>query len=357
VEEEKENPTPLEKKTDTQHIRWVFYLTVFTPSYIAASIFLIGMASNLIDIDNHVRLLALPVLIVFYFLIGALYLYPAVSKGRHPDETEYLTNIRGITPLFTDEIDVLVVSIKTMQKNLKAQQAELIESREKMQELAHTTLRSQEAERRYISRELHDQAGQLLVSLRSTVEALLSDFSPVSSPQAAPNLKVEAFRIRLSTMLKQIDQTLETVRALSHKMRPALLDVGDINLAMQEYCSEFQQDKNIRIEYEGASLPFLTEDVSIGLFRFLQEALTNVLKHADASHVHVRLMYENGSVKMSVADNGRGEAADTDKKGIGILGMKERFLLLGGTVEANPGLDGFTITAQIPLTDSEEFFI
>lgn len=155
-------------------------------------------------------------------------------------------------------------------------------------------------------------------------------------------------------MLSQIDQTLETIRALSHKMRPALLDVGDINLAMREYCGEFQQGKKINIFYEGSDLPHIPEEIAISLFRFLQEALTNVLKHANASEVHVHLLKQADWIKMSVTDNGKGEETGSNQDGIGILGMKERFLLLEGTVQINSNKNGFTIIASVPLKEGSQ---
>lgn len=329
------------------------FLAVFTPIYIAAAWLLLEHGSELLRLEESHKSLLTIILVITYIVIStSAMLAPYSDKtinrnGSSFDEiASRLSSIRN-TPLFTDEIDILIDTMLKMQKNLKIKNAELVESREKMQELARTTLRSQESERRHISRELHDQAGQLLVSLRFTVQSLISDLPSNHglSPQQESSLN-----LRLSSMLTQIDKTLETVRALSHKMRPALLDVGDINLAMQEYCTEFQEGKKITIKYEGAPLPFLAEDTAIAFFRFLQESLTNVLKHADASYVRVRLTSENGWVKMSVEDNGRGEFAGSSQKGIGILGMKERFLLLGGTVETRSIKNGFIITACAPYT-------
>lgn len=285
-------------------------------------------------------------LVGIYITSGLSIVYRPISTKITKDKQKLDTHFDFIrnSPAFTDEIDILIESMMKMQSRLRAKNAELIESREKMQELARTTLRSQETERRYISRELHDQAGQLLVSLRYTVQSLLTDLQ--TDPDALQN---QDLNLRLSSMLVQIDKTLTTVRALSHKMRPSLLDVGDINLAMQEYCSEFQSGKKIHIDYKGASLPFIEEETAIALFRFLQESLTNVLKHAEATHIWVSLTSDNGRAKMTVKDNGKGEIPSQSQKGIGILGMKERFLLLNGTVEIQSDNEGFSITAQVPL--------
>lgn len=355
--------TPQEQKTSSRLTRWVVFLLVFTPVYAAIVWLLMEFGIGFLNLDDSHNSLVLLLLVGIYIAIGIsnqrtsfpLYKIKSDHKKNKGFLNNYFSSNQQGNSFFTDEIDMLEASMQTMLKNLKEQKTELIESREKMQELARITLRSQENERRHISRELHDQAGQLLVSLRYTVQTLLSDLQPDSPSQTEASLNEAALKIRLSSMLTQIDKTLETVRALSHKMRPNLLDVGDINLAMQEYCTEFQEGKKITISYIGTPIPFLTEEPAISLFRFLQEALTNVLKHADASHVQVRLTCENGWVQMSVEDNGRGEAAGSSQKGIGILGMKERFLLLNGTVDASPTKSGFIITAKIPLAEAVNF--
>jgi signal transduction histidine kinase len=354
--------TPQEQKTSSRLTRWVIFLLVFTPVYAAIVWLLMEFGIVFLKLDDSHNSLVLLFLVGVYIAAGfsnqrssfPLYKIKLLNKTRENSLNTYFSSHQEDNSFFTDEIDMLETSMQTMLKNLYRQKTELIESREKMQELARITLRSQENERRHISRELHDQAGQLLVSLRYTVQTLLSDLSPDSPSQAESPLNEDALKIRLSSMLTKIDKTLDTVRALSHKMRPGLLDVGDINLAMQEYCTEFQEGKKITINYIGTPIPFLTEEPAISLFRFLQEALTNVLKHADASHVQVRLTCENGWVQMSVEDNGRGEAAGSGQKGIGILGMKERFLLLNGTVDASPTKSGFIITAKIPLQEASE---
>ena len=347
--DQQKQASELEKKLSPQVSRWGMFLSVFTPLYIIVATALFNLGDYLAAIESH-RLLFLFGLILIYAISGISFLNrPDPIKQILDDdpEADLPNSDRQALPLLTDEIDILVETMAKMQKTLKKKNAELVESREKMQELARTTLRAQEVERRYISRELHDQAGQLLVSLRYSVQSLISDLPPANE---APKIPLhDELQTRLSYMLIQIDKTLNTVRALSHKMRPALLDVGDINLAMQEYCSEFQEGKRINIEYKGAAISHITEDTAIALFRFLQESLTNVLKHAEATHVWVTLTCEDGWVQMKVEDNGRGELTDPGQKGIGIIGMKERFHLLGGTVEAYPSKNGFIITAQAPL--------
>lgn len=356
-----EPPAPQNNKPNLPSLHtksWLIFLFIATPSYIFFSWALLTIGRQIIHINDSHVVMARCILVIFYlFLAVSTYTAsrsrristPAMEKNSASQWEIELAKVRRENPLFTDEIDQLHKSIQGMLKNLDRQRQALIESRQKMQELVRTTLNTQETERRIVSRELHDQAGQLLVSLRFTVQTLLADLMPDSDTRTESALELDTLRTRLSTMLVQIDKTLETVRALSHKMRPALLDVGDINLAMQEYCSEFQKGKKITIGYRGSTLPQVPEEIAISLLRFLQEALTNVLKHSNASAVKVKLENKSGWIKMSVADNGRGERAGTNRKGIGILGLRERFRLLDGIVETYSSEHGFTITVRVPL--------
>lgn len=350
------SPSPEDEETAISRRRikiWLSFLLLATPAYVLAAWVILEAGSRFLPVHESHIFLARSILVIVYFILAASACNSTRSRNDAASSNVDFSRVRPVNPLFADEIDLLIASMQGMLKNLEIQRMELIESREKMQELARTTLRSQEAERRHVSRELHDQAGQLLVSLRYTVQSLLTDLSPdPDSPAESTLEEVETLKKRLSTMIVQIDRTLDTIRALSHKMRPALLDVGDINLAMQEYCSEFQRGKKINIHYKGAALPHVTEEVAISLFRFLQESLTNVLKHSYASDVFVRLAAEEGWIKMSVADNGGGEEAGKSEGGIGILGMKERFRLLDGVVETYSDKDGFVISARVPLQKS-----
>lgn len=248
-----------------------------------------------------------------------------------------------------DEIDILIVSMQAMLDRIANQTLELTKSREQMRNLTRTTLREQEEERRYISRELHDDAGHLLINLRNLIEAILTDLKPADSAQTDSSPEQSGMHAKLATALKQIDQTLNTIRALSHQMRTPLLDVGDLNLALQELCDDFKQSKKIKIIREGELPANPSEEVAVSLYRFLQEALTNVLKHASASEVRVSMQEADGWITLSVADNGRGLAGNTSKSGIGLVGMKERFHLLGGIVEASSDPNGFLITVRVPM--------
>jgi signal transduction histidine kinase len=248
-----------------------------------------------------------------------------------------------------DETDILSDAIQGMISRLNKQTAEIAQSRAAMQELAHGVIRAQENERKYISRELHGEVGQLLAMLKTSLEDILLDI-PEDQETESSGTSHSTPRERLSHAAKQIEKTLGAVRAISHQMRPSLLDVGDVNLALSDYCGEFSQQQKIEVFYEGFIIPNPSEEVAVSFYRFLQEALTNVSKHSSATKILVRAQMDADWIQISVEDNGSENKSTPASKGIGIAGLKERFFLLGGIVEASPIRGGFLVVARAPLT-------
>jgi two-component system, NarL family, sensor histidine kinase UhpB len=157
-------------------------------------------------------------------------------------------------------------------------------------------------------------------------------------------------RQRLSDSMKIIDQTMVHIRALSHSLRPPVLEIGGIHMSLQEYCREQTELTRIPIAYQGEDIPDLPDETGISLYRFVQEALTNALKHAHASRVKVRLQNRKGEISISVSDNGRGmddNMAQSD--GVGLLGIKERLAILGGRLEISSQKGrGARLVAHVP---------
>jgi PAS domain S-box-containing protein len=200
---------------------------------------------------------------------------------------------------------------------------ELLVSQEKMRFLTAQTIKAQEEERRSISRELHDEAGQALITLKYSLAAIESAFPETYDP----------FRQRLSDAMRIIDQTNAHIRTLAHSLRPPVLEIGGINLSLQDYCQEQSERTQIPIYYQGVDIPGLSDEIGISLYRFVQEALTNILKHAQATHVKIRLQTRKNEILVSVSDNGRGIEELDRSGGVGLLGIKERLSLLGGRLE------------------------
>jgi len=201
--------------------------------------------------------------------------------------------------------------------------AELRASRDRLRELTQKIVFSQEEERRRISRELHDESGQTLVGLRFSLDTIYREL-----PAEFGNL-----RRRMAKALSLTDLAVKRIRTLAYDLRPPMLDLVGVNLGINELCSEFSKQTGIKVEYSGIDFEDLQDEICVSLYRFVQEALTNVAKHARASKVQVTLKYQNEIIEATVQDNGRGFSTGNRNPGIGMLGIKERFDTLGGRFE------------------------
>jgi PAS domain S-box-containing protein len=213
--------------------------------------------------------------------------------------------------------------------------------RERLRRLTQQVVSAQEEERHRLSRELHDEAGQALTALKISLDLIQSD------------LPVEAgsLRQRLSEAVTLTETTMEQIRLLAYGLRPPALDAVGLNYTLEGLCRDFAERTQLSIDYAGAELPVLPEAANICLYRFLQEALTNVAKHAHANQVWAALRCDVETVSLSVEDDGQGfEVQSRASTGIGLLGMQERIELLGGRldIESWPG-QGTRLTARIPL--------
>jgi signal transduction histidine kinase len=250
---------------------------------------------------------------------------------------------------YDDEIDILSKSLKGMIDRLNNQAVELSRSQAEMRALAQNMIHSQESERKYLSHELHDEAGQLLVVLKILLSDILVELPGGEAEQPAGGFDFSSARNRMLYAIQQIEKTLGIVRDLSRQIRPPLLDVGDPNMAFREYCWEFSELTRIEIVYEGTVDPNASEEVVVSFYRFLQETLTNASKHSHPTRILVRAQMDGDWIQMSVEDNGQGGQTPAVPNGVGILGLKERFSLLGGTVEAKSVPGGFQAVARAPL--------
>ena len=207
---------------------------------------------------------------------------------------------------------------------------------------------AREEERRLLARELHDQVGQALIVLKLELSLLGKDAAAASgAPEMEP---------RLASLQRLLDETLETTRRLSAELRPPLLDEMGLPAVIEARAQELQARSGLaftlNIPPPGALA--LDPGQALGLYRVLQEALTNVVRHAGARQVTVRLHAENDEVVLAIADDGRGITAEDPARAgsLGLLGMRERMTALGGrlTVEGVAGA-GTTVTARVPRRD------
>ncbi|MCA9955199.1 MAG: sensor histidine kinase [Anaerolineales bacterium] len=218
---------------------------------------------------------------------------------------------------------------------------------EAIQDMARRIVLAQEEERQRISRELHDEAGQALTALKISLEII----------QGEAPVEVEELRQNLTEVIALTDTTRDRIRQLARGLRPPALDTVGLNLTLEDYCRNYGRLTQLAITYEGTPNLQLLDASNICLYRILQEALTNVAKHAHANQVQVKLWADKSSVHLSITDDGLGFAEKaalvrSHGTGLGIIGMHERVELLGGHLEIVSTLDeGTQIVAHLPLTE------
>ena len=220
----------------------------------------------------------------------------------------------------------------------------LIEQRENIQEMAERMVGAQEQERQHISRELHDDLGQALTSHMIALRDLQGDLN-------TPNANLFE---RLQVLYSQASDVFGKVRTLAHDLRPPVLDALGLKVAMQMYCTEFSRRTHIPVIFEvDENLPTLPDMYNITLYRVLQEALTNIIKHAEAAQVWADLTIEDRTINLTIQDNGHGfEVGKNPSNGIGLTGLRERITLAGGkfNISSSP-IRGTIVLAQFPVSE------
>jgi PAS domain S-box-containing protein len=209
------------------------------------------------------------------------------------------------------------------------------------------TAREQEGIR--ISREIHDELGSAFTSLRWDLEVIDKMATDAKDLSLLP--KVQG---KIETMFHLIDATIHVVRRISSELRPSILDDLGLVEAVEWQLQQFQARSGITCRFKcGAETLEFNSEQSTAIFRILQEALTNVMRHAEATMIDVSLDEEGTDFVLQVRDNGRGLIEDAERGGfsLGLLGMRERAQLIGGRIEiAGIPAEGTTITLRVPCS-------
>jgi signal transduction histidine kinase len=223
----------------------------------------------------------------------------------------------------------------------------LVDSNERLRELSHRLMNVQETERRQIAHDLHDEIGQSLTAMKLGLKEMENalKFGPTAS--------------LLADSLSILDGVIRQVRSLALDLRPSLLDEIGLVPALKWYLKRQEERAGWEIEYSAnIADSHLSQEVEIACFRIVQEALTNIVRHAEATHVRVTLAQQGGCLVLSIEDNGKGfnieQAKNRARSGtsIGLLGMEERARWVGGelTITSSPKT-GTRFMARLPLVE------
>lgn len=229
----------------------------------------------------------------------------------------------------------------------------LVKSREMQKELrmlSHKLLSAQEEERRRISRELHDVIAQTLSGINVRLATLKAEASSDGKD----------LQKKITSTQRLVEKSVNIVHRFARELRPTVLDDLGLIPALQTYLKTFMEDTGIRVSLQAyADIEKVGGDTRTALYRIAQEALSNVARHAKASSAQVSIVKDEDIIRMEITDDGHGFAVDgttgARNKGdrLGLLGMRERIEMIGGTfcVESAPG-QHTTVRVEVPLDET-----
>jgi signal transduction histidine kinase len=264
--------------------------------------------------------------------------------ARPVDNQELLARVHSLLRIQRAEA-ALRKSHTELEQRVQERTAELACANARLRAMSLRLVDLQEAERRFLARELHDEVGQIVTGLKMTMERALDPAT-------------QSWRILISEAMGLVDSLLAQLRRLSLELRPPILDDLGLVVALDWYIGRYRKQTSIHVDFRQTPnfrrLPAILETA---LFRTVQEALTNIARHAGTNQAVVRLWMDPQRVGVQVQDHGRGfdvAAALASSSTVGLGGMKERVELLRGdwVVESKPG-SGTLLTVEIPLRFEE----
>ncbi len=232
----------------------------------------------------------------------------------------------GNTAAVSIENAQLLQSLETKQQQVRALSAAHVDRLER--------------ERLHISRELHDETGQMLIGMKLSLQMLA---------RAIPQQFSEAHQ-EIDHLRSNLRESAIQLRDLAKRLRPPTLDELGFENSLQQLVADFASHGQTRIRVEtAAELPRLRAEAATALYRIAQEALTNIFRHADATEAWLRLSYDGLFLEFTIEDNGRGFDVQATVQGLGLLGMQERVAMMGGKFHVTSDQAGTGIQIKVPI--------
>tara|TARA_R110002049_G_scaffold285698_4_gene466946 strand:- start:63755 stop:65356 length:1602 start_codon:yes stop_codon:yes gene_type:complete len=222
--------------------------------------------------------------------------------------------------------------------------AQLVKSLElknaKIKSLSQDYVRQLEAERQHIARELHDETGQVLIGLKLRLQVLAGLL----------NVEQAEAKDELDCLRSQLNQATAQLRDLAKRLRPPTLDELGFEAALRQLVAEYRNQCEFQIRVDFQSQPELSSELETAFYRIAQEGLTNIIKHSDADTVEIVFANQDGRQVFSIRDNGCGFDPEMNTSGLGLIGMKERVKMLGGSIDIRSVTDVGT-SVEISLSE------
>ncbi len=278
----------------------------------------------------------------------------AVSEARVRclDGSTRWIELVGHNMLLDENVGAIVLNYRDI-TDRKVADEELRRSRQQLRALAANIEIAREEERKHLTREFHDELGQSLTALRMGLTLLHRELTT-----RGKEVSVEAIDEEIRSMRREIERATHSVRKTLSKLRPELLDQLGILAALSWDTERLQKRSGIActLTSNAEEIP-LDPKSSITLFRIYQEAMTNILRHAQATSVEVKVWLEKDSLTLTIRDNGVGVGPQSELKAdsFGLIGMRERALLMHGSFEIRGERgSGTTVTVRIPYAPPQE---
>jgi two-component system, NarL family, sensor kinase len=235
---------------------------------------------------------------------------------------------------------------ETLESKVAERTSELRTANDSLRVLSRRLLRTQDEERRRISRELHDSVGQSLAAIKMN-NAMIKSQVQNASPEVSEGLRSND---------DLVDEILRSIRTISHLLHPPLLDESGLPSALRLYVEEFSSRSGIKIDFDCRTSPMrLPPEHETALFRIAQECLGNVHRHSSSSTAGVRFYVKDDKAHLQVNDSGRGISIERQREiasgggGVGLRGMRERIAQVGGELQIISSSKGTTIEVAVPI--------